>query len=133
MARHDQFDEVALNCLLADGVDAPTAYVASVRDRERVWFRDKWFQRGMMLGLGNARHEGGAVCSAEDGWGNAYPGWRPGSCDSPVLTPGYGLLPVPGVGDVRGAFAPGVPPAGLADHQGLYYVLHSYRGLTHHG
>jgi hypothetical protein len=28
-------DEIALNVLLADGVDAPTSYAASTRDEER--------------------------------------------------------------------------------------------------
>jgi hypothetical protein len=30
----DNLDEVALNCLLADGIDAPTAYAASIRDEQ---------------------------------------------------------------------------------------------------
>jgi hypothetical protein len=45
-------DEVALNTLLADGVDAPTAYAASVRDEPQpaVNQSTNWFAVGVLVG-----------------------------------------------------------------------------------
>lgn len=45
-------DEVALNTLLADGVDAPTTYTASIRDKQPAArkAKDHWFTAGMIIG-----------------------------------------------------------------------------------
>jgi hypothetical protein len=34
MADNDQFDEVAFNVLLSEGLDVPTSYAASIRDAD---------------------------------------------------------------------------------------------------
>lgn len=45
-------DEVPLNTLLANGVDAPTAYAASLRDEPQpaVNHRTNWFVVGILAG-----------------------------------------------------------------------------------
>jgi hypothetical protein len=43
-------DEVALNTLLADGIDAPTAYAASVESTPARLNR-AWFDAGLLAGL----------------------------------------------------------------------------------
>jgi hypothetical protein len=45
----EEIDETALNCLLLDGVDAPTAYAASVPDSQPAKGTN-WFAVGMLIG-----------------------------------------------------------------------------------
>ncbi len=49
----EDIDEVALNTLLAEGVDFPTAYAASVRDNEPREPKQLsgWFVAGAVLGV----------------------------------------------------------------------------------
>jgi len=50
-------DTDAAGILIGDGLDVPTAIAASYRPQPAVphggqyWFRDKWIQRGALLGL----------------------------------------------------------------------------------